>query len=114
MLDDSQASVLVTQSSLMPSLPASRCTVVCLDADWPTIAPQCCANLPGGATADDLAYVIYTSGSTGQPKGVEIQHRALVNHMFWMRERFQSPRPTASSRRRSSVQMHPSGSYSGR
>lgn len=26
----------------------------------------------------DLAYIIYTSGSTGQPKGVQIEHRNLV------------------------------------
>ena len=34
---------------------------------------------------EHLAYVIYTSGSTGQPKGVAIRHRALGNHMQWMR-----------------------------
>ncbi len=36
----------------------------------------------------DPAYVIYTSGSTGQPKGVIIPHRAIVNHMQWMLDRF--------------------------
>ena len=28
---------------------------------------------------DDLAYVIYTSGSTGEPKGVRMSHRAAMN-----------------------------------
>jgi amino acid adenylation domain-containing protein len=32
---------------------------------------------------DDLACVIYTSGSTGAPKGVEIEHRSLVNYVQW-------------------------------
>ncbi|MBW4538429.1 MAG: amino acid adenylation domain-containing protein [Myxacorys chilensis ATA2-1-KO14] len=39
--------------------------------------------------ADDLAYVIYTSGSTGQPKGVQIEHRGLLNLVSWHRQAFQ-------------------------
>ncbi|MCV9927841.1 amino acid adenylation domain-containing protein [Flavobacterium sp. LS1R49] len=32
----------------------------------------------------DLAYVIYTSGTTGNPKGVMVEHTALVNRLEWM------------------------------
>ncbi|MEG0182457.1 MAG: amino acid adenylation domain-containing protein, partial [Stenotrophomonas sp.] len=37
---------------------------------------------------EDAAYVIYTSGSTGEPKGVLIEHRAIVNRLLWMREHY--------------------------
>lgn len=32
----------------------------------------------------DVAYLIYTSGSTGQPKGVMVQHAAIMNRLLWM------------------------------
>ena len=37
---------------------------------------------------DDMAYVIYTSGSTGQPKGAILEHRGLVNRLWWMQRRY--------------------------
>lgn len=38
--------------------------------------------------SSDLAYVIYTSGTTGTPKGVAISHKALCNHMNWMKNAY--------------------------
>jgi amino acid adenylation domain-containing protein len=34
------------------------------------------------------AYVIYTSGTTGQPKGVMVEHEALVNRLEWMQNMY--------------------------
>lgn len=43
---------------------------------------------PLPADPDDTAYVIFTSGSTGTPKGVEVSHRAAVNTVEDIDERF--------------------------
>ncbi|MDR5651061.1 amino acid adenylation domain-containing protein [Ruixingdingia sedimenti] len=53
-------------------------------ADWPVAgeAPE------PAATPGDLAYVLFTSGSTGEPKGVMIEHRAIVNRLLWMRDHY--------------------------
>ncbi|MER2537185.1 MAG: amino acid adenylation domain-containing protein [Rhizobiaceae bacterium] len=52
--------------------------------DWPSerIAPIT------RARPSDMAYVIYTSGSTGAPKGVVIEHAAIVNRLEWMRAHY--------------------------
>ncbi|MEC3913539.1 non-ribosomal peptide synthetase [Nocardia sp. CDC160] len=36
----------------------------------------------------DIAYVLFTSGSTGKPKGVEVPHRAAMNTIDDLNERF--------------------------
>ena len=41
-----------------------------------------------GLHAKNLAYVIYTSGTTGQPKGVMVEHQALLNRIDWMQREY--------------------------
>ena len=69
MLDDAQVSILLTQSSLVQSLPQHSAQVVCLDSDWVSIKQQSTANYQAEIDTANLVYVIYTSGSTGNPKG---------------------------------------------
>jgi amino acid adenylation domain-containing protein len=95
MLAETQAAALLTQERLVEGLRIAERTaqspisnlrsaihnpvVVCLDADWESIAQESEENLAGEPTSANLAYVIYTSGSTGKPKGVMIEHRSVVN-----------------------------------
>nr|MDJ0901724.1 amino acid adenylation domain-containing protein [Xenococcus sp. MO_188.B8] len=79
MLADSGVEVLLTQGSLLESLPSHTARVVCLDSDWQEIEQHTQDNLDLGASSNNLAYVIYTSGSTGKPKGVLVEHQGLCN-----------------------------------
>jgi len=84
MLEDSGASVLVTQESLLESVTQFQGNVVCVDTEWPQISLEDARDPDGGGAPEDCAYTIYTSGSTGTPKGVQISHRNVVNllHSF--------------------------------
>ncbi|MGA9768120.1 MAG: amino acid adenylation domain-containing protein, partial [Blastocatellia bacterium] len=88
MLDDSQASVLLTSQSLVNSLPAHSAGVLCLDTQWDLIAGQDAINPSIGIDSENAAYIIYTSGSTGKAKGVLLPHRAICNVMYWMTSEF--------------------------
>ena len=57
-------------------------------ADEASLAEFPRGRLASGPGPDDLAYVIYTSGSTGQPKGVQIEHGAIVNRLRWMQSEY--------------------------
>ena len=81
MLEDAQASVLLTQEHLLAGLPEHQAKVICLDSDWAKIACKATENLDSRITPQNLAYVTYTSGSTGKPKGVQIEHRSLINFL---------------------------------
>jgi amino acid adenylation domain-containing protein len=82
LLQDAQISLLLTQQHLISQLPPQHTQVLCLDADWETIAHHSPEAVTDTVAADNLAYVIYTSGSTGQPKGVQITHRNLVHSTY--------------------------------
>jgi len=81
-LEDTQLSILLTQSQLLEQLPAFQGITICLDQDWSTIAKQSTVSPLVEVDQHNLAYIIYTSGSTGQPKGVMIEHRSVVNYIL--------------------------------
>ncbi|MBO1053246.1 MAG: amino acid adenylation domain-containing protein [Dolichospermum sp. DET73] len=94
MVADSQMSIILTHSSLLPhlslTLEQSQTKIICWDKDFEIeIASQSCDNPINNFTPENLAYVIYTSGSTGRPKGVLIQHSGLLNLVFWHLNNFQ-------------------------
>src|SRR5438093_1176981 len=80
--------VLVTQSHLEDGVPENAAQVVTLDADFATIGSYPVADPERRIASDSLAYVIYTSGSTGTPKGVMIEHRSLVNYIWWAKDQY--------------------------
>ncbi|HEY0738584.1 MAG TPA: amino acid adenylation domain-containing protein, partial [Herpetosiphonaceae bacterium] len=83
MLADSGAALILTQSALVDSLPATRVRCLCLDHEEPSISHAPTHNPPGSIDPEQMAYVIYTSGSTGQPKGVAMPHRPLAKLIAW-------------------------------
>lgn len=88
MLQDSAASVLLTQTRLADSIRNRCATVICLDGDWDQIAREDSGNPSVSMSPDNLAYMIYTSGSTGKPKGALNTHRGICNRLLWMQDHF--------------------------
>ncbi|MGH9775269.1 MAG: non-ribosomal peptide synthetase [Candidatus Acidiferrales bacterium] len=85
MLSDSQAKVLVTCDNFRNRFSIFDGAIACLDSDHRAITAHPAENLCVGITPEAVAYVIYTSGSTGQPKGVQVEHRSLVNFLTSMK-----------------------------
>ncbi|MBW4560438.1 MAG: amino acid adenylation domain-containing protein [Mojavia pulchra JT2-VF2] len=86
MLEDSQLTIVLTQSKLFSRLPSHQGKVVYLDSNWQAIAQQSQENTASKVTPGNLAYTIYTSGSTGKPKGVQILHQAVANFLASMKQ----------------------------
>lgn len=91
MQQDAGVSLVLTQQALLQM--DWTCAVLCVDhsAVQQMLASYSEEN-PGlseiGLQPHHLAYLLYTSGSTGMPKGVMIEHRALVNRLQWMQRQF--------------------------
>jgi len=95
-VEDCQATVVLTQTSLLSALPASLAQTICIDAEstWAKLRAnrKLWLRLTGSPAAQgqgqDLAYIIYTSGSTGRPKGVALEHRNAVAFVHWAHDAF--------------------------
>ena len=84
MVEESGASVVLTQERLVGTLPSNGVREICLDKGWEKIGEERDCEVAVEVEGDNLAYVIYTSGSSGRPKGVMISHKSVCNHMRWM------------------------------
>jgi amino acid adenylation domain-containing protein len=85
MLEDSHASVLVSEPSVVAKLGQVNAKVLLVGPRLPAAPAGARRHVASRAQLSHLAYVIYTSGSTGRPKGVEVTHRGLVNLLHAMR-----------------------------
>jgi len=88
MIEDAQATILLTNASLAASLLDHAASAICLDADWALFARGSQQNAGVEVSPDNLAYVIYTSGSTGKPKGAMNTHRGVSNRQLWMQDTY--------------------------
>jgi amino acid adenylation domain-containing protein len=78
-LGDARPVIVLTHSDHRAALSNTSQEIVCLDADWASIASLPATAPACDATPESVAYILYTSGSTGTPKGVAVNHRSLSN-----------------------------------
>ncbi|MGY2316378.1 non-ribosomal peptide synthase/polyketide synthase [Pseudomonas sp. SDO5522_S412] len=88
MIEDSGIGLLLSQQSLLSTLPVDGINVIALDQAQGWLDDYGREPLAVNVHALNLAYVIYTSGSTGKPKGAGNSHRALVNRLCWMQQAY--------------------------
>ena len=86
-LTDARAAAVLTDATYASMIPSGPWTVLRAD-DSAQNGRFPADGLGRTSTASDLMYVIYTSGSTGVPKGVEVPHRGVVNHLWFGVEEF--------------------------
>jgi amino acid adenylation domain-containing protein len=81
-LEEIEAPILVTQSTLANRLADFNGETICLDQN--EFEDESDSHPEPINTPSDFCYVIYTSGSTGSPKGVAVTHQNLANYALFI------------------------------
>ncbi|MEO6731987.1 MAG: amino acid adenylation domain-containing protein [Ferruginibacter sp.] len=82
MLEDTGASIVLSNSASTVQLLSGQVEMIELDTDYEVISQFPSGKLNAKISSNQLAYIIYTSGSTGRPKGVMIEHGSLSNYLL--------------------------------
>jgi len=82
MVQDAQARIILTQSSLKERFCGTAVKVLVME-ECTQVTRQPENNPQVAMEPENLAYVIYTSGSTGRPKGVGVSHRSVCPLIEW-------------------------------
>jgi amino acid adenylation domain-containing protein len=88
MLQDAQASLILTQEKISSYLVEFGDQRICLDDAGVDLSLESKENFENGVNGKNAAYMIYTSGSTGTPQGVVNVHGGLRNRLQWMQEAY--------------------------
>jgi amino acid adenylation domain-containing protein len=82
--NDASIGVAISQEAFSPKLTSLLDVVILNDGGeiekYPAERPEEIARV------DSPAYVMYTSGSSGTPKGVLVEHRTIVNTLWWRKD----------------------------
>jgi amino acid adenylation domain-containing protein len=81
MLEDAQATVILTTARLAGQLAGCKAHVTCVDSENDDGAGADTAACEWDVRPEQLAYVVYTSGSTGRPKGVMVERGVLARYI---------------------------------
>ncbi|MEB6044601.1 non-ribosomal peptide synthase/polyketide synthase [Staphylococcus pseudoxylosus] len=85
-LEDSQATVLLTDNALQETISYDHKVIDISDNE--TLASLPTDNLEHITDVNNLMYVIYTSGTTGKPKGVLVSGESLMNRLNWLIDKY--------------------------
>ena len=97
MLQDSEAGIVLTQERFtykLRSLLSEDGRLISLDKRWSEINKSVAAlktksiELRKEVNPHNVSYAIYTSGTSGKPKGVLMEHKALVSRLSWMQKSY--------------------------
>lgn len=91
-LEDTQAKIILTNEKHQDKLKhilLKGISVISIENKIDQISTFDKTNIITANTSENLAYVIYTSGTTGRPKGVMIEHKSVLNTLYYLKNIYQ-------------------------